>query len=95
MVYNENDKSIYQADLIKRNDIMDAIKDGLPIYMHDDVMRIIGRVPSIEIKHKPKEKTITKIIKRIRWFRLGHIPCHKWKKMKYPLRSKQRGRRTD
>jgi len=52
MTYNEDDKKVYQTDLIHKSDIIEAVKEKLPTYMHGDVIRIINSVPIAEIKQK-------------------------------------------
>ena len=52
MIYNKDNKDIYQADLVQRDDIRKTIQERLPSYMQNDVMRIIGDIPPAELKQK-------------------------------------------
>lgn len=52
MTYNEDDKKVYQTDLIHKSDIIEAVKEKLPTYMHGDVIRIINSVPIAKVKQK-------------------------------------------
>ena len=52
MTYNEDDKKIYQTDLIHKSDAIEAVKEKLPTYMHGDVIRIINSIPIAKVKQK-------------------------------------------
>lgn len=52
MTYNEDDKKVYQTDLIHKSDAIEAVKEKLPTYMHGDVIRIINSIPIAKVKQK-------------------------------------------